>query len=448
MIFPLRYKLAAMASVLLIAGVGLVSYLVFQQSSEALENEARKRAVFLTQRLADNARDPLLLQDDLVLATLLQTVSEESEILVARFLDTEGRVVASSREDEPEQRERMTSAATGEKLSTRALGGKLMVSAQMSFREVDLGEAQAVMDLDALISPVVERARRDILLASGGLLLVGVLLAFAMSARITRPLQRLRIAANALAVGDLTARVDVTSRDEVGVLTRSFNQMGESLSQKRRIETAFRRYVSDHVLRQVTDSPEEIALEGEQREVTVIFIDIRKFTRLTTSIGPQRLVSFLNESFDLITGRLLEHGATIDKYIGDAILAYIGAPIESFDHAERAVAAAISVQRSVEERNTKCEASGQNYVRLEVGIGIHTGTVVVGNIGSELKMDYTVIGDPVNVANRLQSEAAAGEIMMTGEVYRRLGGRVDAEAMGALKLEGLDVPVVAYKVGY
>ena len=438
-----------MAGVLLIAGVGTVSMLVFQQSSEALEAEARKRGVFLTRQLADNARDPLLLEDDLVLTKLLRTVSDESEILVARLLDTEGKVVASSRENEPEARERLTTAASdGDGLATKALGGKLMVAAKMSFREVDLGEAQVVMDLDALISPVVGRARRDILLASGGLLVIGLLLAFTISGRITRPLQRLRMAVNALAVGDLSARVEVSSRDEVGVLTRAFNQMSESMSQKRRIEGAFRRYVSDHVLRQVTDTSEEIAFEGEQREVTVIFIDIRKFTRLTASIGPQRLVSFLNESFDLITGRLLEHGATVDKYIGDAILAYIGAPIETFDHAERAVAAAIAVQRSVAERNAKHEASHLPFERLEVGIGIHTGTVVVGNIGSELKMDYTVIGDPVNVANRLQSEAAAGEIIMTSEVFRRVGSRVDAQPMGALQLPGLDVPVVAYKIEY
>ncbi|MCP4002606.1 MAG: HAMP domain-containing protein [bacterium] len=449
MIFPLRLKLAILASVLLIAGVGTVSVLVFEQSSEAIENEARKRGEFLTRQFADNARDPLLLEDDLVLAKLVQTVAEESEILVARVLDANGAVIVSSRVTEPERRERMTTVElVGSGLSTRGIGGRLMVASQMSFRDVDLGEVQIIMDLDAVISPVVGRARRDILLASGALLIVGLALAFAISGRITRPLQRLRMAVNALAVGDLSARVAITSRDEIGVLARAFNSMSESLSQKARIETAFRRYVSDHVLRQVTESSEEIALEGEQREVTVIFIDIRKFTRLTRSIGPQRIVSFLNEAFDLITGRLLEHGATVDKYIGDAILAYIGAPIETFDHPERAVAAAIAVQRSVDERNSKYEASGQSYVRLEVGIGIHTGIVVVGNIGSELKMDYTVIGDPVNVANRLQGRAAAGEIIMTGEVYRRLGGRIAAESLGALNLEGMDVPTVAYKVDY
>ena len=230
------------------------------------------------------------------------------------------------------------------------------------------------------------------------------------------------------------------------MLARAFNEMSESLGEKRRIETAFRRYVSDHVLREVIDSPESIHLKGELREVSVIYLDIRKFTRLTGAIGPERTVAFLNECFDLITGRLLEHGATVDKYIGDAILAYLGAPIETDDHAQRAVAAAIAVQRAIHERNRRCEATGQPFVRLEVGIGIDTGPVVVGNIGSELKMDYTAIGEPVNVANRLQALAGPGQIKITGDVRARIGELVDVKADGTRVLEGVDHPIEIYEV--
>jgi adenylate cyclase len=287
-----------------------------------------------------------------------------------------------------------------------------------------------------------------VLIASGVLLGVGLIVAFVVSGMLSRPLRRLRYAVNALAAGDLSARVEPTSRDEVGVLTRAFNEMSESLGEKRRIETAFRRYVSDHVLREVVESPEAIHMKGELREVSVLYLDIRKFTRLTGSIGPERVVAFLNECFDLITGRLLEHGATVDKYIGDAILAYLGAPIETEDHAQRAVAAAIAVQRAIHERNRRAEASLQPFVRLEVGIGIHTGMVVVGNIGSELKMDYTAIGEPVNVANRLQSLAGPGQIKITGEVRERLGELVEVKPEGARAVEGVDHPIEIYQVLY
>jgi adenylate cyclase len=206
--------------------------------------------------------------------------------------------------------------------------------------------------------------------------------------------------------------------------------------------------VSDHVLRQVLDRPDEIALHGESREVSVVFIDIRNYTRLSDALGPERIVAFLNEAFEMITARLLDHGATVDKYLGDAVLAYFGAPIESSDHVQRAVASAISVQRSVDERNRKLEARGEPFVPLDVGVGIATGRVVVGNIGSELKMDYTAIGEPVNVANRLQKLAGARGIFVTEAVVRRLDGLVSTETVGLQKIEGYDEPVEVFRVPY
>jgi len=444
-IFPLRFKLALLSSLLLVVAIGTVSLVVLDQSARALADEAGKRAVVLAQQLARNAREPLLLEDDLMLSQLLESISKEAEVSMVRVLDKDGRVVASSQHDDPKQLARMTSDGP---LETLAQNGLLVVAARMTYRDVDIGESQVVLDVASVTRGVVQRARRNVLIASGVLLGVGLIIAFVVSGMVSRPLQRLRLAVNALAAGDLSARVEPSSRDEVGVLTRAFNEMSESLGEKRRIETAFRRYVSDHVLREVVESPEAIHLKGELREVSVLYLDIRKFTRLTGSIGPERVVAFLNECFDLITGRLLEHGATVDKYIGDAILAYLGAPIETEDHAQRAVAAAIAVQRAIHERNQRCEASLQPFVRLEVGIGIHTGMVVVGNIGSELKMDYTAIGTPVNVANRLQSLAGPGQIKITGEVRERVAELVQVKSEGAKMLEGVDHPIDVYEVLY
>jgi class 3 adenylate cyclase len=267
-----------------------------------------------------------------------------------------------------------------------------------------------------------------------------------MSARITRPLRKLRFAVNALAAGDTSARVPVTSRDEVADLTRAFNEMSQNLDQKRRVESAFRRYVSDHVLREVLDSPEAVQLCGERREISVMFIDIRHFSQLASEIRPELLVAYLNEAFEIVTERLLDHGATVDKYMGDGVLAYFGAPIVSPDHPRRALASGIAIQRSVHERNLKLEAKGEPFQRLDVGIGIQTGEVVVGNIGSELKMDYTAIGDPVNVANRLQGLAGPGEIMITRQVADRLGGSAELECLGERKLEGRDIPTEVFRV--
>ena len=452
MIVPLRVKLALLASVLLVAGIGTVSLLLLDRSSEALETEARKRGRYMASSLARNARDPVLLQDDLVLSGLLGTVATEAEVLVARVLDPKGLVIASSREGERGPQARLTSGLdSDEPIALAAPQGELLVAARMSWGEVDLGEAQVVLDLDAIVGQVLARARRGVLIASGALLLVGIGIAFALSGRITRPLRRLHMAVKALAAGDTSSQVEVTTRDEVGALTEAFNDMSRSLDEKGRIESAFRRYVSDHVLQQVVDRPASVQLkqlEGERRVVTLLFIDIRSFSALASTIGPEELVTYLNEAFELITNRLLEHGATVDQYIGDAILAYFGAPIEIADHAERAVASAISIQRSVEERNAKCEASATPSHRLDVGIGIQTGPVVLGNIGSELKMNYTAIGDAVNVANRLQGMAGPGEIMISEDVRGRLAGRVELEDLGPQRVKGREEPIRVFRVSF
>lgn len=445
MIFPLRLKLALIMSLLLVAGIGTVATLLFSQYSRALENEARKRGSYIAESLAQNARDAVLLEDDLVLSRLVDSVAKESEVVAARLLDEQGRILASTVAGDPEIIERMTAS---QPLAFDPRGRALVIASRMVFRDVEVGEAQVVLDIYAIVGSVVDRSRRDLYVASGGLLIVGVLLAFATSGRITRPLRRLRLAVSALAKGDTTARVEATTRDEVADLTRAFNEMSASLSEKRRVETAFRRYVSDHVLQQVLDQPDAVQLTGERREITVLFIDIRRFTRLASAIEPEPLVGFLNEAFELITDRLLQHGATVDKYLGDGILAYLGAPIESSDHSERAVAAAIAVQRSVEERNKARESAGEEFYRLDLGIGIETGRVVLGNIGSELKMDYTIIGDAVNVANRLQKLAGPGEIMITADVAGHLGDRVRFDSLGERALEGRDEPVEVLRVLY
>lgn len=446
MIFPLRFKLALLTSVLLVAGLGTVATLLYSRYVDALEAEAIKRGRSIARNLANNAPIALLEQDDLVIENLLENTTKEPEVAAAFLLDRSGAVLASSPPDAERPLGRMTHGTRP--LLSRIDGDRLIVASLMSFGGRYLGEAQVVLDLQGVVGVVVDRSRQDLYLASGGLLGLGILIAIATSGVITRPLRRLRLAVNALARGDTAARVAVTTRDEVADLARAFNEMSASLSEKRRVETAFRRYVSDHVLQQVIDQPETLSLAGERRDITVLFIDIREFTPLASSIEPEPLVAFLNEAFELISDRLLQHGATVDKYIGDAVLAYFGAPIESTDNAERAVAAAIAVQRSVEDRNKSREAAARPFYPLNVGIGIQTGPVVVGDIGSEFKTNYTIIGDPVNVANRLQKLALGGQILITGEVAKEIGDRVRLDFLGRRALEGRDEPVRVYQVLY
>ena len=173
---------------------------------------------------------------------------------------------------------------------------------------------------------------------------------------------------------------------------------------------------------------------------------MRSFTRISEGLNPEGVVAFLNESFDVISKCLLENGATIDKYTGDAVMAYFGAPIPNDDHPFQAVAAAIAVQQAVAERNRSAKAPG--FVKLGVGIAIHSGEVVLGNIGSEQKMDYTVIGDPVNVCSRLEKLAGERVILVTQAVADHVRDRAELVPQGTRRLEGREQPVTVYSVNY
>jgi len=178
-----------------------------------------------------------------------------------------------------------------------------------------------------------------------------------------------------------------------------------------------------------------------------VFADIRSFTRLSEGMSAPEVVGLLNEIFQLISDPILEHGGTIDKFIGDSVMFYFGAPIPHADHPQRAVRAAVQIAEAVAARNHAAEADGpMDFVPVEVGIGIHLGNVVVGNIGSDRRTDFTAVGDAVNVAHRLEKLARPGEILVSEAVQRRVRGSVPLRFEGERLLSGREEPVHVYSI--
>jgi class 3 adenylate cyclase len=261
--------------------------------------------------------------------------------------------------------------------------------------------------------------------------------------------RHLRHGVEQLAAGDLAVRVPPTTRDEVGELTRAFNEMGDSLQQKQRVQNAFGRYVNDYVLNQLLEGPEEEGRSGIEREVTILFADIRGFTHLSEGLKAHKVVALLNEIFQLVSDRILERGGTLYTFIGDSVMAYFGAPVTQPDHALRAVSAAIDIQRAIAGRVRASQQPGADVSEIlpvEIGIGIHTGVVVVGNIGSDRRTDFTAVGDAVNVAHRLEKLARPGEILVSEAVQRVARAAAKLRFEGERQLSGREEPVHVYSV--
>jgi len=207
---------------------------------------------------------------------------------------------------------------------------------------------------------------------------------------------------------------------------------------------AFSRYVSHQLVDGILSDPEEIKLGGERRKVTILFADIRGFTTMSEKLKPEDVVNLLNTYLSGLTDIVFKYEGTLDKYIGDCLMAVFGAPISHYNDTERAVVSAIDMLKYVRETNTKRKKT--SLPEVEIGIGINTGYVISGNMGSIDRMDYTVIGDVVNTASRLEGIAGKGQILITSEVYEEVKYVVEAEFLDTISVKGKEKPVDVYQV--
>jgi class 3 adenylate cyclase/HAMP domain-containing protein len=278
------------------------------------------------------------------------------------------------------------------------------------------------------------------LLAGLALCLVGGLSGFYFAAAISRPISRLRDGVRQVGEGDFAVAVPERGVREVADLAHSFNELGQQLTEyieKRDfIRDTFGRYVTQEVVTKLLESEGALDMGGEIREVSLIMSDLRGFTAIIAEMDPEEVIIFLNRYLSKMIAILLDHRAVIDEILGDGILAFFGAPEPLDDHPARAIACALSMQAAMEEINAENEADG--LPRLAMGIGVNTGSVVVGNIGSERRTKYSVVGSDVNFASRMEAFALSGQVLISAATYSRVRDLV--EVAGVLEVEMKGVP--------
>jgi adenylate cyclase len=214
--------------------------------------------------------------------------------------------------------------------------------------------------------------------------------------------------------------------------------------QKRVIEKAFKHYLAPAVVQRIVDSDEEFGLSGEERELTIFFSDIRGFTSISERLAPEEVVRLLNRYFDPMTRIIREHRGTLDKFIGDAIMAFWNAPEDVPDHSALALAATLAMHAALADLNPELEREFKT--RLAFGAGLHRGLVRVGNMGTEELMDYTIIGDNVNLSSRLEGLCSfyGQGLILSGEVKRACGDRFIFQKIGLERVKGRQRPVDIY----
>jgi PAS domain S-box-containing protein len=212
----------------------------------------------------------------------------------------------------------------------------------------------------------------------------------------------------------------------------------------RAVQDMFRRYVSPAVVDRLPPDPDDLKLGGHRQEVTILFADIRDFTSFAESLAPEMLMDVLNQYLSTAAASILMYEGTLDKFMGDAVMGIFNAPLRQDDHVLRAVYAAAAMQRAVADYHHNIGAKH----KLSFGVGIHIGEVVVGNVGMPDRMDYTVVGDAVNVAKRIQENAPGGKVLLSEAVYRIVKGTVDAKFYAETQVKGREKSVRTYELNW
>lgn len=268
---------------------------------------------------------------------------------------------------------------------------------------------------------------------------VGVLLTILVSSNLTRPLQEIIHVLRGVRHGKFDKKVRVTSNDEIGYTGDVINEMNAGLKERDFIKETFGKYVAQEVRDEVLSG--RVPLDGEMKEVTILFADLRDFTPMTESHDPKLVVKIMNSYFEEMAAAIQQEGGLILQFLGDEIYAVFGAPISRLDHPERAFRAAVAMNRRLIEVNKSF--SGQGWPAIRHGIGIHTGEAVAANIGSPDRLSYLLVGDTVNLASRLQrlTKDMGEEIIISEATRMRLHDNFPLRRLATANVKGKSAPV-------
>jgi adenylate cyclase len=275
-------------------------------------------------------------------------------------------------------------------------------------------------------------------------LAICILLAYFLSKSISDPLLKIKRAIRSVENHHLDTRVEILSNDELGEVAEGFNRMIASMQENQSLKDSFGKFVSQEIRDEILAG--KTTLDGEMKRVTLLFSDLRNFTHLVEQNHPKHVVTIMNQYFNEMTGAIKANKGLILQYVGDEIEAVFGAPIGFDDHPDMAVRAALEMRQRLDALNQRFEQQG--FAPLAHGIGIHSGAVLAGNIGSQERMSYALVGDTVNSASRIEglTRQYGCDIIISQTTLNLLTGAYPAAQLAAVKVKGKEDELIIYKV--
>ncbi len=325
------------------------------------------------------------------------------------------------------------------------MSGSEYVTLITALQENDDSSIYAVLQrsMQEVLQPY-QRLRKTLILFFSGVIVIAIVAAFMISRTVTRPVHVLVNGVREINRGNYDCRVSIPQRDEIGELASAYNNMVIGLEEKERVKSLLGKVVSTEIAHELLNK--KVELGGEEREVTIMFSDIRDFSTISEHRTPQEVLTLLNRYLSKMSSIIESYGGVIDKYMGDAIMALFGAPLQHSNDTDRAFNTAIDMCLAMDELNQDLEKDG--FPQIDFGVGINTAVVVAGNMGSQNRLNYTVIGDGVNIASRLEGLTKEKKydtrIIVSETSLKKTKDNFKTRSLGHVLVKGKDETLAVY----
>jgi len=443
----IKLKYAIILSLFLCAITSVMGAFMVINQKNSMESQIKSMAGAVTGGFSRNSKFPLLENDSLAMNQLIGNILKNPTISDAIILDESFVVKAHSNMQVIGERYALAGRIKKEMGDAATVIGEdekaIIYATPVFFKDTKVGYT-VVSFSKAFISERVRIAVRSIIIITIIAIIFVSILSIPLASGFLGPIFMLLKGTKEIVRGNLDYKIPEGRGDEVGELVRSFNHMASELKKKEVMKEVFNLYVSPDVADEIMKAPESLDLGGNRRRLTVVFADIRGFTAHARAMSPEQTVKILNRYFSLITEVVFSFGGTIDKFIGDAVMCVFGSPIYTPAHLEQAVKTSVAIRDVLEKVNVLREGRGEPPMLM--GLGLDSGPVIVGNMGSRQRMEYTVIGDAVNMASRLSDIAEGGEILVKDALYPSIKGFARAIEVEPAIIKGIDKPLGLYSI--
>ncbi len=446
---PIKVKLSGAIIFIIWLTILILSFVILTRQKEQLYAQTVKLGKVSLNYFTNDAKMPLLDDDIVSLNTVIKEAAAVEGLLYAIIIDTEQIIKAHTDYTkigtpmpafDPNRKQTQEGDITFFPDTLPDGKNVLNLSRPITFHSKNIGAVHVGISID-FIKEQIRQESVFILIMSILIVILGIVIATILGFYFARPISQLVLATQEIGKGNFQYKNKVTRKDEFGDLADAFNYMSQELWKKLLMQKSFGRYVSPDVMDLILSNPEESWLKGTRSEATVLFADVRGFTAYSETREPEAIVEDLNEYFGIATKHILEHGGYVDKFIGDAVMGVFCLPIPQNDHAERAVRAAIAMQQELQQG-----AGSKNVLLTKIGIGINSGVLVSGNLGSDIKMEYTVIGDNVNIASRVLAVAESGKIIITDPTFALTQHLISVAPLPPQRVKGKSEPLGVFEV--